>query len=133
MIKGQEYLHIAQNVEDKMILKKGSWIQIVKPSDPSQLKLPLIIWVESMNVFDGEKHQIESFSTIKNTYKLYGITYRWSKEWLAVLEIETDGRPIPSNNQGRLSCYWCGILVRIYKEKSANGLLTFNYCPKCRR
>ncbi len=115
------------------IISNGTWVQIVKPEDESLLKLIHIYWVKHMDQYNNKIYKISRYVTSQRSYRLDGVNYSWDSTWLKIVDVGQDGKPIPIDNEGRSSCYWCKVSTKVTEERCDKGTRIFTYCPKCGR
>jgi hypothetical protein len=117
-------------------IPNGTSVQIIKPIG-NMRDWPLgqrdVYWAPGMDSYIGKIYTVRAYNHIRRSYRLEEILYSWHEDWLIVPSKDRNGNFEPYDNEGRIKCFWCKGPLNSTRERSANGLLVFKYCPKCSR
>jgi hypothetical protein len=125
----------------------GTWVQIRKPNDSDKnwtynqyYKMSYwkdsIYWNPEMDEFNNKFFTIKSMISDNYIYILNNNKYKyeWHADWFVIADIDKNGNPIPIDNQGRRTCYWCEEKTKTrYINFEYENYKGYTYCPKCSR
>jgi hypothetical protein len=117
-----------------MIIKIGTWVQIKKPTLLKKYwkkEWKKVYWSLDMNRYNNKISCVVKLNDI--SCSLSNNHFDWHYDWLVPLKLDKNNKPIPNDNDGRKSCYWCKRKIKTKIVKYEKGVMKYTYCPNCLR
>jgi len=92
-------------------------------------------WDQVMDMYNGRLGIIASCYTYNDYihYTLKDYIHYFHGDWLKIISKDENGNPEPYDNEGKSNCYWCNNKTKLIKQNLETRVVTFCYCPKCKR